>query len=133
MAIVFTYGVGFATGIMFGPIHQITPFMLLGIGTDDMFVMMEAVRQLSPQERALCVAERIGLALKHAGVSITVTSITDIEAFAIGGSTASSLTFRHVKCTSSICNIQAMDEIREMTDQLSFNSGGHCFVYSNPQ
>lgn len=30
MAIIFTYGVGFGTGIMFGPIHQITPFMLLG-------------------------------------------------------------------------------------------------------
>ncbi|XP_052274727.1 patched domain-containing protein 3-like isoform X2 [Dreissena polymorpha] len=87
MAIVFTYGVGFATGIMFGPIHQITPFMLLGIGVDDMFVIMESIRQLSPQERALCVEERIGLALKHAGVSITVTSITDIVAFAIGGST----------------------------------------------
>ncbi|KAH3850234.1 hypothetical protein DPMN_092641 [Dreissena polymorpha] len=26
-----------------------------------------------------------------------------------------------------------MDEIREMTDQLSFNGGGHCFVYSTPQ
>jgi len=31
MAIVFTYGVGLGTGIMFGPIHQITPFMLLGL------------------------------------------------------------------------------------------------------
>ena len=30
LAIVFTYGLGFATGIMFGPIHQILPFMLLG-------------------------------------------------------------------------------------------------------
>lgn len=30
MAIIFTYGVGLGTGIMFGPIHQITPFMLLG-------------------------------------------------------------------------------------------------------
>jgi hypothetical protein len=31
MAIIFTYGVGLGTGIMFGPIHQITPFMLLGM------------------------------------------------------------------------------------------------------
>lgn len=87
MAIIFTYGVGFGTGIMFGPIHQITPFMLLGIGVDDMFVMMESLRQLTPMEKKQSVEERIGLTLKHAGVSITVTSITDIVAFAIGGST----------------------------------------------
>lgn len=30
---------------------------------------------------------RIGLMLKHAGVSITVTSITDVVAFIIGSST----------------------------------------------
>ncbi|WAR23982.1 PTHD3-like protein [Mya arenaria] len=87
LAIIFTYGIGFATGIMFGPIHQILPFMLLGIGVDDMFVIMESLRQLSPQERSLPVEERVGLMLKHAGVSITVTSVTDIVAFAIGGST----------------------------------------------
>ncbi|XP_060605204.1 patched domain-containing protein 3-like isoform X1 [Ruditapes philippinarum] len=87
MAIIFTYGVGLGTGIMFGPIHQITPFMLLGIGVDDMFVIVESLRQLTPKERQLPVQERIGLTLKHAGVSITVTSVTDIVAFGIGGST----------------------------------------------
>ncbi|KAL4236282.1 Patched domain-containing protein 3 [Mactra antiquata] len=87
MAIIFTYGVGLGTGIMFGPIHQITPFMLLGIGVDDMFVIMESLKQLSPKERQLSVEERIGLVMKHAGVSITVTSVTDIVAFAIGAST----------------------------------------------
>lgn len=58
-----------------------------GIGVDDMFVIVESLRQLTPKERALPVEERIGLTLKHAGVSITVTSVTDIVAFAIGGST----------------------------------------------
>lgn len=52
-----------------------------------MFVIVESLRQLTPKERALPVEERIGLMLKHAGVSITVTSVTDIVAFAIGGST----------------------------------------------
>ncbi|KAH3850235.1 hypothetical protein DPMN_092642 [Dreissena polymorpha] len=113
MAIVFTYGIGFATGIMFGPIHQITPFMLLGIGVDDMFVMMEAVRQLSPEERALCVEERIGLALKHARVSITVTSITDIVAFAIGGSTV-------IPSLSTFCVYAAIDVLALYILQATF-------------
>lgn len=61
--------------------------MLLGIGVDDMFVIVESLRQLTPKERQCSIEERIGLTLKHAGVSITVTSVTDIVAFAIGGST----------------------------------------------
>ena len=52
-----------------------------------MFVIVESLRQLTPKERQLPVQERIGLTLKHAGVSITVTSVTDIVAFGIGGST----------------------------------------------
>lgn len=54
-----------------------------------MFVIVESLRQLTPKERQLSVEERIGLTLKHAGVSITVTSVTDIVAFGIGGSTVS--------------------------------------------
>lgn len=54
-----------------------------------MFVIMESLRQLSPKERQFSVEERIGLTMKHAGVSITVTSVTDIVAFAIGASTVS--------------------------------------------
>lgn len=33
--------------------------------------------------------ERVGLALRHAGVAITITSLTDFVAFAIGASTVS--------------------------------------------
>lgn len=35
------------------------------------------------------IGEQIGLTLKHAGVSITVTSFTDIVASTIGGTTVS--------------------------------------------
>lgn len=33
--------------------------------------------------------ERVGLALRHAGVAITITSLSDFAAFAIGASTVS--------------------------------------------
>ena len=37
----------------------------------------------------LPLEERFGLAMKYAGVTITVTSVTDFIAFAIGASTVS--------------------------------------------
>ena len=54
-----------------------------------MFVIVESYKRLTPQQHALPVEERIALTLRHAGVSITVTSITDIVAFGIGASTVS--------------------------------------------
>ena len=36
---------------------------------------------------SLPLAERMGLAMEHAGVSVTVTSVTDILAFGIGACT----------------------------------------------
>ena len=60
-----------------------------GIGVDDMFVIIQALEQLSPAEKALPVPERVAAALKHAGVSITVTSLTDILAFGVGATTVS--------------------------------------------
>lgn len=54
-----------------------------------MFVIVSAWNNLSDTERALPLDRKMALTLKHAGVSITVTSITDIVAFGIGGSTVS--------------------------------------------
>ena len=54
-----------------------------------MFVIVESYKRLTPEQQELPVEERIALTLRHAGVSITVTSITDIVAFGIGASTVS--------------------------------------------
>lgn len=45
----------------------------------------------------LPLAESIGLTLKHAGVAITITSLTDIFAFAVGSITVLSSSFRFLK------------------------------------
>jgi Niemann-Pick C1 protein len=52
-----------------------------------MFVIMACWDDLSKEQKKLPVPERIGLMLKHGGVSITVTSVTDILAFIVGSST----------------------------------------------
>ena len=54
-----------------------------------MFVIVESYKRLTPEQQELPVEERIALTLRHAGVSITVTSFTDIVAFGIGASTVS--------------------------------------------
>lgn len=74
-------------GIPFGPVHSSLPFLLMGLGVDDMFVMNACWRNLSPAESKKSLPVKIGLMLEHAGVSIVITSFTDIVALLIGAIT----------------------------------------------
>ena len=74
-------------GVPYGPVHTSLPFLLLGIGVDDMFVIVSCWKNLSPPERKLKLEEQIAATLRHAGVSITVTSVTDLIAFLVGSFT----------------------------------------------
>ena len=63
---------------------------LTGIGIDDMFVVIQCFNNL-PEEQTLgrSLKDRIALTMQHAGVAITVTSATDMVAFAVGSVTVS--------------------------------------------
>ncbi|XP_071522307.1 patched domain-containing protein 3-like [Panulirus ornatus] len=87
LAVGVSYGICSAMNIPYGPVNSILPFLLLGLGIDDMFVIMQAWNNLTPQEQKQELGDRVGCALKHAGVSITVTSVTDFVAFAVGSTT----------------------------------------------
>ena len=68
--------------------HNIIPFLLLGIGIDDMFVIMQCYDNLSLEEMSSPdIPTRVGKTMKRAGVAITVTSLTDFMVFAIGATT----------------------------------------------
>ncbi len=82
-----SYGVCFAFGVFYADMHPIIPFLLMGIGVDDMFVIVQSLENMSAVERAMPVPQRIALTMKHAGVSITVTSLTDLAAFLFGCTT----------------------------------------------
>ncbi|XP_066977842.1 LOW QUALITY PROTEIN: patched domain-containing protein 3-like [Macrobrachium rosenbergii] len=87
LAVGVSYGICSAFNVPYGPVNNILPFLLLGLGVDDMFVVMQSWDNLSPDEKSKSLCERIGMTLRHAGVSITVTSVTDFVAFAIGSTT----------------------------------------------
>jgi patched 1 protein len=67
--------------IKFNPLHsQVLPFLALGLGVDDMFVLAMAFQF----RKKLTVPEMTAEALQEAGASITLTSVVNAIAFAIG-------------------------------------------------
>lgn len=67
---------------------QILPFILLGIGVDDIFVLVRSVEEVDEQHPNLPLPERFRKALNLGGMSITVTSVTNATAFMVGSLTA---------------------------------------------
>ena len=88
MGIVVSFGFCSGIGLVYGPMHNVIPFLLLGIGIDDMFVIVQCWDNLfSKGHKDLPLGEKISKTLAQSGVAITITSVTDVVAFAVGGST----------------------------------------------
>ena len=60
---------------------------MLGIGIDDMFVLVQSYENLTKEELKLSLEERFGKALSYAGMAVSVTSVTNIVAFMLGATT----------------------------------------------
>lgn len=88
-AFILAVGLCSLIGIPYGPVHTSLPFLLLGLGIDDIFVFMASWKNIHTDKLILNkpLTEKIGLALGHAGSAISVTSFTDVMAFVIGAST----------------------------------------------
>ena len=87
LGLVVGLGLSSALGFPVTPLHTILPFLCLGIGIDDMFVITQCWNNLKASKPSLTRERRLGLTLAHAGLSITVTSVTDIAAFGVGAVT----------------------------------------------
>jgi len=85
LAIGVSYGLTTGFGVPLNPVVNVLPFILLGIGVDDMFVLLNS---LEATDDDLSVEEKIGQTMGMAGVSITVTSLTDMFAFLLGVSSS---------------------------------------------
>ena len=75
--------------MFFADMHPVIPFLLLGIGVDDMYIIIQAVEKMGKTYPELLANERIAKAMSHVGASITITSVTDMAAFLIGSTTVS--------------------------------------------
>ena len=81
-------GITSALGFPYIPLHAMLPFVCLGIGIDDMFVIVQCLHNIDSRDVGeLSIEEKMGITLKHAGVAITVTSLTDMFAFGVGAVT----------------------------------------------
>ncbi|VDM70231.1 unnamed protein product [Strongylus vulgaris] len=71
----------FLLGFPFNSITLVMPFLIIGVGSDDVFIIIHAMRK-TDKRRPL--EEQIAETMEEAGPSITVTSVTNILSFGIG-------------------------------------------------
>lgn len=81
LAIVSALGLLSYCKVPFNQVATSVPFLILGIGLDDMFILISSWRKTSLKNS---VEERMEDTLADAGVSITITSLTDFLAFLVG-------------------------------------------------
>lgn len=80
-------GIGGFLGTKTNALNQNIPFLLLGLGVDDAFVLVAEYLRHTSESPARSIEERISLTAKTAGMSVLITSVTDALAFLIGTST----------------------------------------------
>ncbi|KAG5683724.1 hypothetical protein PVAND_012989 [Polypedilum vanderplanki] len=73
--------------LFYSPVHASLFFIILGLGVDDIFVIMSAFRKINADHSELNLEEKVAKAMQKAGASITITSLTDIIAFVVGATT----------------------------------------------
>jgi len=115
------YGISMLMGKPFTVLQQILPFILVGIGIDDAFVITNA---FDKTDAKLPIPDRIEQAMQRIGMSITLTSLTDIAAFGLGATSAFpsvqyfciyaaiSCAFVWILHCTSYCALLAMDAAR---------------------
>ncbi|VDM55358.1 unnamed protein product [Angiostrongylus costaricensis] len=81
MAIVSSTGLLLLLNVTFVDMCTVMPFLSLTIGIDDSFLMLAAWHDTP---RHLDVVDRVELSMRHAAVSISITTLTDALAFLIG-------------------------------------------------
>lgn len=86
-----------------------------------MFVIVEAWKNLTPEELKLPLPEQVAMTMKHAGVSVTVTSVTDIVAFAIGASTVRTENYVVIRFTS-VCKLWIVCQVMICSQHLILHS-----------
>ncbi|XP_071131036.1 patched domain-containing protein 3-like [Mytilus edulis] len=83
LAIVAALGFVSLCGVLFASIVGTMPFLVIGIGVDDMFILLSGLAQTSHIDN---IETRIGKTMRTSGIAVTITSLTDVIAFCAGAS-----------------------------------------------
>ncbi|KAL6728906.1 hypothetical protein Aduo_000013 [Ancylostoma duodenale] len=67
--------------VQYNDIVAVMPFLVVAVGTDNMFLMVAAVKRTP---RTLTVEQRLGECMADAAVSILITALTDAFSFGVG-------------------------------------------------
>ncbi|XP_051722044.1 patched domain-containing protein 3-like [Ctenopharyngodon idella] len=81
LAVLASFGLLLFCGMPFAMTVASAPFLILGVGVDDMFIMISCWQKTKVNK---AVEFRLAETYKEAGVSITITTLTDVLAFYIG-------------------------------------------------
>ncbi|XP_048366451.1 patched domain-containing protein 3 [Sphaerodactylus townsendi] len=85
LAVISGFGLLLFCGVPFVITAASGPFLTLGVGVDDMFIMVSCWQQTKVKHR---VEDRMASTYAEAAVSITITTLTDVLAFYIGIATS---------------------------------------------
>jgi hypothetical protein len=91
------FGLCTLLGFSIYTIMCVCPFLVQGVGVDDAFIMLQSWSQ---HRKVSSLKERMSLVFVHVGPSITITSLTNIMAFAIGFFTPTPQMSLFCLCTS---------------------------------
>ncbi|XP_056375358.1 patched domain-containing protein 3 isoform X2 [Hyla sarda] len=81
LAVLSSFGLLMFCGAPFDATVANAPFLILGVGVDDMFIMISSWQQTKVKNK---VEERMAETYSEAAVSITITTLTDVLSFYIG-------------------------------------------------
>ena len=79
------FGLAMWCRVPFVSIVGVLPFLVLGIGIDDMFIIVD---ELDRQPRDMSTTEKVKAVMSHTGATVTMTTMTDLVAFAVSTSTS---------------------------------------------
>ncbi|KFR01399.1 Patched domain-containing protein 3, partial [Nipponia nippon] len=88
LAVLSSFGLMLFCGVPFVVTVANAPFLILGVGVDDMFIMIASWEQSSRKKEKSDVKSRLAETYGEAALSVTITTLTDVLAFFIGTWTA---------------------------------------------